>query len=90
MFYSEKLITFLKIDKLNIMSNKQIKLFTGILYSSANVMILIGVFFEIYHYPNGLLILIIGIILGEVANYFKTSQLKNRVKELEELLKLKE
>lgn len=72
------------------MSNKQIKLFTGILYSIATVVILAGALLKIYHYPNGLLILIIGFVLGEIANYFNTSQLKKRVKELEEQLKLKE
>jgi len=72
------------------MSNKQIKLFTGILYSIGTAMILAGAFFEIYHYPNGLLILIIGILLGTLADYFRTSQLKKRVKELEKELKSKE
>jgi len=72
------------------MSNKQIKLFTGILYSIAAVMALAGAFFYIFHNPIGLLLFIIGIVLGTIADSFKIAQLKKRIKELEKKQELKE
>lgn len=52
-------------------------------------MVLIGAFFRLQHYPNGLVILLIGFILGSLTSSFDTFRLKKKIKSLEEQIKQK-
>jgi len=71
------------------MTDKQANTVIGIIYTIAAVLVLIGAFFTIQHYPNGFSILIIGFILGNVISAVETSRLKKKIKILEEEIKPK-
>ncbi len=72
------------------MNEKQINSLIGIIYNLSAIMVLIGAFFKLQHYPHGLSLLITGFILGTVASTFDNTRLKRKVKRLEEQIKLKD
>ena len=69
------------------MTEKQLTAVIGIFYSIGAVMVLVGAFFRLQHYPNGLSILFLGFMLGAVTSSFDTFRLKKKIKRLEEQLK---
>nr|WP_319572565.1 LapA family protein [uncultured Draconibacterium sp.] len=69
------------------MTDKQVTAVIGIFYSIGAVMVLVGAFFRLQHYPNGLSILFLGFMLGAVTSSFDTFRLKKKIKRLEEQLK---
>ncbi len=71
------------------MNDKQVNSLIGIIYSISAIMVLIGAFFRLQHYPNGLVILLIGFILGSLTSSFDTFRLKKKIKSLEEQIKQK-
>lgn len=71
------------------MSEKQVNSVIGIIYFIASVMVLIGAFFKLQHYPNGQSILLFGFMLGAVTSSYDTFRLKKKIKHLEELLNQK-
>lgn len=72
------------------MNDNQTNTMIKILYGISAIMILIGTFFKLQHYPNGLLILLIGFILGSATSSYNTFCQKKKIKSLEEKLKQKE
>ena len=68
------------------MTDKQVTKVIGILYSIGAVMVLVGAFFRLQHYPNGLSILFVGFMLGAVSSAFDISRLKKKIKRLEKQL----
>ena len=71
------------------MTDKQITAVIGIFYSIGAVMVLVGAFFRLQHYPNGLSLLFLGFMLGAVSSSVDTFRLKKKIKRLEEQLKQK-
>lgn len=71
------------------MTDKHVNTVIGIIYTMAAVLVLIGAFFTIQHYPNGISILVIGFMLGSTISAVETSRLKKKIKRLEEQLKQK-
>lgn len=71
------------------MTDKHVNTGIGIIYTIAAVLVLIGAFFTIQHYPNGISILVIGFMLGSVISAVETSRLKKKIKRLEEEIKQK-
>jgi predicted ABC-type exoprotein transport system permease subunit len=71
------------------MTDKQINSIINIVYVVSSIMVIIGAILKIQHSPNGLSILIIGFILGTITSSFDTYRLKQKIKRLEELIKLK-
>ncbi|WP_319482874.1 LapA family protein [uncultured Draconibacterium sp.] len=69
------------------MTDKQVTAVIGIFYFTGAVMVLVGAFFRLQHYPNGLSLLFIGFMLGAVSSSFDTFRLKKKIKRLEEQLK---
>lgn len=69
------------------MTEKQVTAVIGIFYSIGAVMVLVGAFFRLQHYPNGLSILFLGFMLGAVTSFVDTFRLKKKIKRLEEQLK---
>ena len=69
------------------MTEKQVTAVIGIFYSIGAVMVLVGAFFRLQHYPNGLSILFLGFMLGAVTSSVDTFRLKKKIKRLEEQLK---
>nr|WP_321487604.1 LapA family protein [uncultured Draconibacterium sp.] len=69
------------------MTEKQVTAVIGIFYSIGAVMVLVGAFFRLQHYPNGLSLLFLGFMLGAVTSSFDTFRLKKKIKRLEEQLK---
>lgn len=65
--------------------NTMIKIFYGI----SAILVLIGAFFKLQHYPNGLSILLIGFTLGSATSSYNTFRQKKKIKSLEEKLKQK-
>ena len=72
------------------MTDKQENKAIGMAYAIAAFTILLGAFFRLQHYPNGLLILFIGFVLGTVTNIYDTIRLRKKVKQLEEQLNQKD
>lgn len=68
------------------MTDKQENTAIGRAYALAAILIILGAFFRLQHYPNGLLILFIGLVLGTVTNIYETVRLRKKVKQLEEQL----
>jgi len=68
------------------MTEKQATSVIGIIYFIAAAMVLVGAFFRLQHYPNGLSILLFGFILGAVTSSYDTFRLKKKIKQLEEQL----
>lgn len=69
------------------MNDKQVNSLIGIFYSISAIAVLIGAFFRLQHYPNGLAILLIGFMLGTVTSFYDTFRLKKKIKRLEEQIK---
>ncbi len=69
------------------MNDKQVDSLIGIFYGISAIAVLIGAFFKLQHYPNGLAILIIGFILGSVISSYDNFRLKKKIKKLEEQIK---
>ena len=69
------------------MTDKQVTAVIGIFYSIGAVMVLVGAFFRLQHYPNGLSLLFLGFMLGAVTSSVDTFRLKKKIKRLEEQLK---
>lgn len=61
----------------------------GIFYAVATIMVLVGAFFKIQHYPNGSSVLIFGFMLGTVTSSFNNYRLKQKIKRLEEQIEQK-
>ncbi len=72
------------------MTIKKVDTLVGIFYGLSAVIVLIGAFFKLQHYPNGFTILIIGFILGSITSSVDTFRQKKKIKILEEQLKQKE
>ncbi len=72
------------------MNDNQINTMIKIFYGISTIIVLIGAFFKLQHYPNGLLILLIGFILGSATSSYDTFRQKKKIKSLEEELKQKE
>ncbi len=68
------------------MTEKQVTSVIRIIYLISAVMVLVGVFFKLQHYPNGLSILLFGFMLGAVTSSYDTFRLKKKIKQLEEQL----
>ena len=68
------------------MTEKQVTSIIGIIYSIATIMVLVGAFFRLQHYANGLSILLFGFMLGAVTSSYDTFRLKKKIKRLEEQL----
>ena len=62
----------------------------GILYAVATIMVLVGAFFRIQHFPNGLSVLIFGFTLGALASSLDKNRLKQKIKRLEEQIEQKD
>ncbi|MBN2663987.1 MAG: hypothetical protein JXR68_10090 [Bacteroidales bacterium] len=68
------------------MTEKQVTSIIGIIYFIGAIMVLVGAFFRLQHYPNGLSILLFGFMLGAVTSSYDTFRLKKKIKRLEEKL----
>ncbi len=66
------------------MNKKQLDKLMNVLIGISTFLILIGAFFNLQHYPNGNLILDIGIISNILLSGFEISRLKKIIKVLEE------
>ncbi|WP_372644741.1 hypothetical protein [Ancylomarina sp.] len=69
------------------MNDKQIIKLIGIFYGLSTLLVLMGAFFRLQHYPNGLAILVIGFMIGTATSSFDTFRLKKKIKKLEEQIK---
>lgn len=69
------------------MTDQQISTTIKILYVAASIIIIGGVILRIQHYPDGMLISLIGLLLGTITQIFDRSRAKRRTKKLEEQLK---
>jgi uncharacterized membrane protein len=69
---------------MKIMNEQQINTMINIFYGISTMLVLTGAFFKLQHYPNGILILLIGFMLGSVISAYETSRLKKKIKRLEE------
>jgi hypothetical protein len=69
------------------MNEKQIKSLIGIIYNISAVIVLIGAFFKLQHYPYGLSIVITGFMLGTGNSWVDNWWLKKKIKRLEEQIK---
>ncbi len=65
------------------MKNKNINLLIKIAYNTSAVLVLLGAFFKLSHYPHGSLIFTIGFISGMVTMSIENYSLKKKIKELE-------
>ncbi len=72
------------------MTDKQVNTTYRIIYVIAAIMVIIGAFFRLQHYPNGPSISMTGFILGMVTIIFDRIRLKRKNENLEEQLKQKE
>ncbi|WP_321372227.1 LapA family protein [uncultured Draconibacterium sp.] len=68
------------------MTDKQVTTVIGIIYSIGAVMVLVGAFFRLQHYPHGLSILFSGFVLGTVTSSYDVFRLKKKIKRLEKQL----
>jgi len=71
------------------MTAKQVNSIIGIIYAIAAIMVLVGAFFRIQNYPNGLSVLIFGLTLGALATSLVKHRLKQKIKRLEEQIEQK-
>lgn len=69
------------------MNEKRIDRLIGIFYSISALLVLLGAFFRIQHYPNGLSILIIGFMAGTATSWVDSFRLKKKIKKLEEQIR---
>ena len=58
--------------------------FVNLLYLVAAIGVLSGAFFKLQHYPHGSTLLFGGFLVGTIASIIHISELKKRIKELEE------
>lgn len=72
------------------MNEKQVDSLIGIIYSASAIMVLIGAFFRLQHYPHGHSIMITGFMLGTVNILVDNFRLKKKIKRLEEQIKQKD
>lgn len=68
------------------MTDKQVTKVIGSLYFIGSVMVLVGAFFLLQHYPNGQSLLYIGFMLGAATSSYDVYRLKKRIKRLEKQL----
>ncbi|KJF45572.1 GldL-related protein [Draconibacterium sediminis] len=68
------------------MTDKQVTKVIGFIYSIGAVMVLVGAFFRLQHYPYGLSLLFLGFMFGAVSSAFDISRLKKKIKRLEKQL----
>lgn len=66
------------------MNDKQMNTLIKTCYGISAILVLIGAFFRLQHYPNGFIILLIGFMLGTATSIIDTFRLKKKIKKLEE------
>jgi len=66
------------------MNEKTIDRLINILYSLAAIVVLLGAFFRLQHYPYGYFLLFGGFILGAITSTIHVNRLKKIIKNLEE------
>jgi uncharacterized membrane protein len=56
-------------------------------YFISALLVILGAFFRLQHYPHGYSILILGFILGTIISTAGNSRLKKKIKQLEDQIK---
>ncbi|SHE36699.1 hypothetical protein SAMN05444274_101176 [Mariniphaga anaerophila] len=69
------------------MKDKQLEKLMNVLFGVSALLVLIGAFFKLQHYPNGSAILWIGFISGFVLYNIEIARLKKVIKELEQKIR---
>ncbi|KOH43183.1 GldL-related protein [Sunxiuqinia dokdonensis] len=72
------------------MNEKRINSLIGVIYNLSAILVIIGAFFKLQHYPHGLSILITGFMLGSIISWADKFRLKKKIKSLEEQLQIKD
>lgn len=72
------------------MNEKRINSLIGVIYNLSAILVLIGAFFKLQHYPHGLSMVITGFTLGTLTSWVDNYRLKKKVKRLEEQIKVKD
>lgn len=72
------------------MKETQVNTLLKIIYMLSSVMVLLGAFFKLQHYPHGMTFLLLGFLMGAVCSFYDVGRLKKKNKQLEEQLKQKE
>ena len=66
------------------MENKQFERLMNVLYGASAVLVLLGVFFKLQHYPIGNLLLWIGLAGGFIISRIEVKQLKKFINEMKD------
>lgn len=64
------------------MENKQFEKLMNILYSVSAMLVLMGAFFKLQHYPIGNLLLWIGVAAGFIISRIEVNRLKKVIKKM--------